>query len=701
MSKKLHIFKQLNDIHNALLENNENEMILNILKDMDLEKIVKYYINIPSNNLDDLDIFTIKKIIEITQYLYNNGDSETPITDEDYDKLYELILEFNVGEFVGAPTPKKKKTRNHKYTRLRGTVSKVHFVYNSEKGKDKRKSLEDFRNSIELKLGREINKFEGIVTLQPKWDGVSCVFEMDKNCMIQHALLRGEVKTNEALDISELFKGIKFGCIDVDEPHGIKTEVMMSEENFKKLCKDYGDKKSPRSATTSILNSDEMDQKYLEYLTIMPLRYEMNDEVHLIEQIIDGDVLDKTANLLDLDDLREKMYIIKNKVDKLGLPTDGIVIICQNESIQKLMGRDEIAGVNKFERAFKFPPEQKKSILKSVEFSVGNLGNITPIAKIEPVKLRGNTIKSISLGSVERFKMLGLSVGDEVIIKYEIIPYLDIDDTCEMSGERLIEAPTHCPFCGSELVEDPLLRCNNESCSSRVIGKILNYVNKMRIANLDIGTITTLFNHKILNSIEDLYRLKDHKTDIISLDGFGKKSFNSIIDGIDNRRKVYDYELFGSIGIPSIGERMFKKVFSVIPSEDLIELIKNPNEVIVLNLNKRMMKINGFGEKTVMATLNGVLSNKELIKFLLKEIKIEKNLKTYNKKVCFSKIRDSEFEKYLDANNVLVLDSLKKDCDILIVPSLEESSSKIDKARKKGILIITIDEAYKYFGYGE
>ncbi len=140
---------------------------------------------------------------------------------------------------------------------------------------------------------------------------------------------------------------------------------------------------------------------------------------------------------------------------------------------------DETAGINKFERSFKFQPESKKSILKSVEFSVGNLGNITPIAKIEPVKLRDNTIKSISLGSVERFKMLGLSAGDEVIIKYEInnnkiIPYLDIDDTCEMSGERLIEAPTHCPFCGSKLVEDPLLRCNNESCSSRVIGKILN-----------------------------------------------------------------------------------------------------------------------------------------------------------------------------------------------------------------------------------
>lgn len=705
MSKKLHIFKQLNDIHNELLENDSNEIVLDLLKEMNLEKIVRYYINIPTNNLDDLDVFTIKKIIEILQYLYNNGDSETPVTDEDYDKLYELVLEFNIGEFVGAPIPKKKKTRNHQYTNLRGTISKVHFVYNSEKGKDKRKSLEDFRNSIENKLGRELNKFEGIVKLQPKWDGVSCVFECDSNSMIQHALLRGDVGKNEALDISELFKGIKFDVTHADSNHGIKTEVMMSNANFETLVKTYGDKKSPRSATTSILNSDEMDQKFLPYLTIMPLRYELDGYVNICDQMINGEVLDKTANLLNLDDLRDKMNEIKRKVDKLGLPTDGVVVICMNESIQKLMGRDETSGINKYERAFKFPPEQKKTILKDIEFSVGNLGNITPVAKIEPVKLRGNTIKSISLGSVERFKSLGLSIDDEVIIKYEIIPYLDVDETCDISGNRLIEPPTHCPFCDSELVEDPLLRCNNENCRSRVIGKILNYVNKMRIANLDVGTITTLFNHDILTGIQDLYKLNDHKNEIISLDGFGKKSFNNMIDGVNNRRRVYDYELFGSIGIPSIGERMFKKIFSVIPSEEIIQLINVSSfdelTTVGVDLIKRMTKINGMGEKTVNSTIDGLWSNRELVKFLLTQVHIEKNERTYEKKVCFSKIRDKEFESYLDNNNVLVLDSLKNDCDLLIVPDLEETSSKIEKAKKKGILVVTLEEAYKYFGYGD
>ena len=719
MSKKLHVFKQLDDIYNELLNNDSNEEILEILKGIDLERIAVYYINTPNEKLDDLDVFTIKKIIEICQYLYNNGDSETPLTDENYDKLYELILEFNIGEFVGAPIPKKKKTRNHKYTNLRGTISKVHFVYNSEKGKDKRKSIEDFRNSIENKLGRKINKSEGVVKLQPKWDGVSCVFECNSNNMIEHALLRGEVEKNEALDISELFKGIKFDVVNVDVDYGIKTEVMMSNDNFDRMIKKYGDKKSPRSATTSILNSDEMDQKYLEYLNIMPLRYEADGEVIICDQIVNGQTLDKLANLTDLEDIRKKMHDIKAATDKLGLPTDGVVIICLNDSIQELMGRDETSGINKYERAFKFPPEQKKTTLLDVEFSVGVLGNITPVAKVEPVVLRGNTISSISLGSVDRFENLNIGIGDEVIIKYEIIPYLDVDKTCEKNSSKAVETPTHCPFCGHKLIEDPLLKCGNDNCKSRMIGKIMNYVTKMRIANISIGTITTLFNHGILNCIEDLYRLEIRKDDIINLDGFGKKSYKNIIKGIDSRRKVYDYELFGSIGIPSIGERMFKKIFSVIPSEDIIKIINLTMNINMEDYIKRldgdksleplykplddimnkMYKINGLGEKTVSTIITGLWKNNSLIKFLLTQIQIEKNNKTYDKKVCFSKVRDKEFEEFLDKNNVMVLDSLKNDCDLLIVPNLEETSTKIEKAKKKGILVISIDEAYKYFGY--
>ena len=71
----------------------------------------------------------------------------------------------------------------------------------------------------------------------------------------------------------------------------------------------------------------------------------------------------------------------------------------------------------------------------------------------------------------------------------------------------------------------------------------------------------------------------------------------------------------------------------------------------------------------------------------------------YDKKVCFSKVRDKDFEKFLDENNVLVMDSFKKETDILIVPDVNESSSKIEKAKKQGKPVISIEDAYKYFEY--
>ena len=138
--------------------------------------------------------------------------------------------------------------------------------------------------------------------------------------------------------------------------------------------------------------------------------------------------------------------------------------------------------------------------------------------------------------------------------------------------------------------------------------------------------------------------------------------------------------------------------------EDYIKRLDNDKSLEPLykpldDIMNRMYKINGLGEKTVSTIITGLWKNNSLIKFLLTQIQIEKNNKTYDKKVCFSKVRDKEFEEFLDKNNVMVLDSLKNDCDLLIVPDLEETSSKIEKAKKKGILVVTIDEAYKYFGY--
>ncbi|WP_304576965.1 helix-hairpin-helix domain-containing protein, partial [Romboutsia ilealis] len=219
-------------------------------------------------------------------------------------------------------------------------------------------------------------------------------------------------------------------------------------------------------------------------------------------------------------------------------------------------------------------------------------------------------------------------------------------------------------------------------------------VNKMRIENISINTIERFYQLGFLRSIEDLYRLENHKNEIVQLDGFGSKSFQKIIDGINNRRDVYDYELMGSIGIQDIGERMFKKILSVYSINDLKSKCEEPGKFM-----KELINLEGIKDKTADKIIRGIYINTSLINFLLKEVKVKKNTRVYDKKVCFSKIRDKEFEKFLDENNVLVMDSFKKETDILIVPDVNESSSKIDKAKKQGKPVIDLKTAHEYFGY--
>ncbi len=699
MSKKIETYKMLEDLYKKLKKNETSEdLIRGLVDSVGIPRLTKYYTEVAEiQNLDDLDKFTISKIIEVTQFLYNNSDIQSPISDEEYDKLYEVLVDLGLN-IVGSVNAQGKPVRNHKYPDLRGSLDKVHFIRIEDKGKDKRKSIEDWIKTMENKLGFRIKGKHAQVRLQPKWDGVSVVFECDENGIVEHALLRGDTGRNEAVTLDHLFKGVNFSkyCSD-NRKFGLKTEVMVSDNQYEELCKIDGSYSSPRSACTSILNSKDVDSSYIKYLTVQPLRLQYEgdaeDEVIVIRQDSDmeGIIYDRTANLDDLDELLHIMENIKYHATKDGLVTDGVVISCLDEDVISGMGRDN--HINKFEIAYKFPPETKKSILLDVEFSMGALGNITPVAKIEPVKMRGNKISSINLGSVDRFESLNLRQGDEVIIKYEIIPYLDKDDTCKKGSGKVYPVPTHCPYCNEELVEDPLLKCVNDNCESRVVGKILNYVNKMRIENISINTIERFYQLGFLRSVEDLYRLEDFRNDIIQLDGFGNKSFQKIIDGINNRREVYDYELMGSVGIPDIGERMFKKILSVYNIDDLLNNWDKKEFV------EGLINLEGVQKKTALKICEGIFNNKQLIVFLLREVKVKKNNRVYDKKVCFSKIRDKEFEKFLDNNNVLVMDSFKKDTDILIVPDVNESSSKIEKAKKQGKPVIDLKSAHEYFGF--
>ena len=689
MSKKISIYHQLDIIHKELMKMNEDTIneIVEMLKGINFEAVVEYFNN--TTKLDDMDLFTCRKLVEILQFIYNNTDIVPPVTDATYDKLYQIMLDAGLGDIVGSVNSQGKPVREHQYPDLRGTLNKVHFVFNVDKEGDKRRSIEDWITTIENILGRNINntkEFE--LRLQAKWDGCSAVFECDENGNVEHVLMRGDTEKNQAVDVVKLFEDyIDFQIYaNGRDKFAVQTEVLMNQADYERIIVEYKDFKSPRSATSSILNEKVLQPHLTQYLTVEPLRIQY---VGKQPEIIPNEEFDMISNLFDLRDIRECIRQINEHAKIEGRTTDGVVLHLLDKKLQHDLGRD--GAINRYEVAYKFPAESKKAKLIDIEFSYGLGGNITPVAKIEPVVMLGKTISSISMGSIDRFRSMDhLTTGSEIIVRYEIIPYMDIDHTCKVNeyGKRFY-VPTHCKHCGSMLVEDPLLKCANEECPSRIIGNVVNYINKMRIENMNIETVATLFDQGIITGIESLYKLEEHKSKIVSLPGFGIKSYENMIDGVNKRRIVFDYELLGSLGIQSIGVRMFKKILSVMDLETLLRLAKD--QMLVVNL----MGLSGFGEKTASRVQHGILSKLKTIYFLLDEIQLKEKVAPgkLKGKVCFSQVRDPQFESELTNNGYEVVNSITKTTDYLVVPSLDVISSKITKAKKYGIVVMSLNEA--------
>ena len=693
MSKKISIYHQLSAIYNELTKMDENSIneVVEMLKRINFEAVVKYFTEADLNLLDDMDLFTCKKLIEILQFIYNNTDIVSPVSDEVYDQLYQVMLDAGLGDIVGSVNSQGKPVREHQYPDLRGTLNKVHFVFNVDKDGDKRRSIEDWITSVENILGRNINNTEEFeVILQAKWDGCSAVFECDEYGKVEHVLMRGDTEKNQAVDIVELFgDSIRFDKFSKGKKFAVQAEILMNQAEYEKICVEYKEFKSPRSATSSILNEKILQPHLSKYLTIEPLRIQYVGEQ---PELIPNYDFDMVSNLFNLRDIQECIKQINLHAKEEGRTTDGVVLHLSNKKLQNKLGRND--AINRYEVAYKFPAEAKKAILKYIDFSTGLGGNITPVAKIEPVVMLGKTIKSISLGSVDRYRSMmdRLSEGSEVIIRYEIIPYLELDHTCKVNKDgNICEVPTHCIYCGELLEEDPLLKCVNENCKSRVIGKIVNYINKMRIENINIETVEDFFSVGILDSIESLYSLYKHKDTIVNMTGYGEKSYDKIIEGIDKRQQVFDYELLGSLGIQSIGQKIFKNILSVYDLETLLRLSE---EHMLANA---LIGLSGFGEKTAVRVQQGINSNMKTIRFLLEVLTLKEKVQPgkLKGKVCFSQVRDPKLESELINRGYEVSDSLTKTTNYLIVPSLDVVSSKITKAKKYQIEILTIEQSIK------
>lgn len=694
------IYDTLMSVNDDLIKHGEYEGAISELDSvMDHLKVINYLIN-GVKTYDDLTIAVIKLIIEIAQAIYNNSGLKWLSDEEEYDKLYAVYNRLTGDEIVGTSVLEGEILK-HKFPDLRGTVDKVHFFTEEERCNDPRESIEKWIYNIESSLGRKLTPDELECECFPKWDGGSVIMECKPTGELDRALSRGFTANNTAVNLTRFFKGSNFSFMVPEGnvlPFAVKTEVVVLEESFKQLqkIKDY---KNKRNTVAGLLNTLDLPDEYLKFLTAIPIQIQyLGQPPEIPSFVYENFPVVKVKNIKNYDALRRaEVYIRKEVDDKIGSDIDGMVIRFTNKKLQELLGRRK--AINNYEVAYKFPPEEKQTFIKDVIFEIGALGNVSANALIQPIKIRGNTVKSISLGSIDRVKDLQLAKGDEVIVKYDVVPYLYINDACARSGEEPVEIPKQCPYCGAELVYNPVYRCDNNECPSRMIGKILNYVVKMDIKELGEEKITLLFNEGFLKEIPDLYKLKDYKTIISEIPSMGKKSINLIVENIDKVKNVPDYVLLGSLGIPNCGRDTFKKIMDVYNLAELYTIIDKAKYA-------KLTEIKSIGPKIAKSLVIGLEHNRRIIEKLANYVGMtHEEPREYNTHVLFTNIRPSAgFSEYLKSKGVKICDGYNLKLDFIIH---EGENNKTKKARdnnaagKTSTNLISIDEAYKIFNYTE
>jgi DNA ligase (NAD+) len=256
-----------------------------------------------------------------------------------------------------------------------------------------------------------------------------------------------------------------------------------------------------------------------------------------------------------LADVKEYCRSWDEKRHELDYQTDGVVIKVDDRALW-----DELGATSHSPRwavAFKYPPEEKDTILEDITFEVGRTGAITPVAVLKGVHLGGTFVKSASAHNFDQIERLGIKIGAKVRIRKagEIIP--EIVSVVSTKGSRDIVKPTHCPACGKRLEQvetEVALRCpNTYGCPAQTQRRIEHWVSRsaMDVDGVGESLIELLLEHKLIEDPADLYQLK--KEQLLELPRLGEKSVQNILAAIKESKERPLPNLIFALGIRHVG----------------------------------------------------------------------------------------------------------------------------------------------------
>ena len=590
------------------------------------------------------------KIIKANK-AYREGN---PImTDEEYDKLIEMLKEKNPDSEIFT----KGILESGGEEELPLPMFSLEKVKSE---KDIRRWLSQFSSEEEI-------------VIMPKYDGISILVD----AVERKAWTRGDgVKGFQKKD---RFFHLNHAHINISSRY-IWGEAIMRKTVFEKYSDSY---KTARNLVAGVFNSDTFDYKVVQDIDFCPYGSDKDvDKGELLRELSQKRPY-LYSTLIAIKDLPENIEEFFTELFySFGqiFNIDGLVLEVNSKELRKKMGRMP-NGNPYYSIAIKLPQwqETKETPVRSIEWNVGKDGALTPVILINSVELSGATVNRVSGHNAKYIK--DNKIGEGAVIKVkrsgEVIPKHE-----ETVTPGTVILPHVCPICGSKTsYDEPELTCTNENCRGKVISELVYFFRTMGIEEMGEPTIVKLY-EKGYQTVESILAAPVE-------DFPGQAKYELLHKQVSNlgtlplARILTAYNVFKG----TLGEKVCQTIFNELGDElidDLMECNYKRRGVNTIIFNK-ILDVNGVGSKVALAFINGFLSldlkNCPFDYIILDE-------KKDGERVCFSGFRDKEMEKKLEEMGYVIVPSVTKETNILIVKDKTKSSSKIEKAKKQGIKIV-------------
>ena len=554
----------------------------------DSKKIYERSMSILKNGLKqdgEVAIAELSELLKHHEWRYSVLNDPL-VSDKEYDTLYKL-LEAEEAKFPlfikqDSPTQRVSSDLSNNFPAVEHLIPMLSLdnSYNLE-------DLQDFDERIKklamLEFDQDIE-----YAVEPKFDGGSIALVYENDQILRAATrgngVKGEEMTANAKALKSIPLSASFSRKGMKKVE-LRGEALIRKDKFKKINKQReADGKSlfanPRNAATGGLrtkDAQETAKRGIEAF-IYQLGYAENEAGEkVLNQFTKHD-----ETIAYLGSLGFKIPINERKVCKnikevfdfvkgweekregYDYEIDGMVIKVNDLALQERCGFT--SHHPRWAIAFKFKAKQATSKLLAVEYQIGKIGSITPVAKIEPVQLAGVTVSSISLHNQDFITSKDIRLGDTVLVERagDVIPYIvkSMEDLRDGS-EKEIDFPTQCPSCQTKLERaetEAAWRCPNYQCEAQVLQRMVFHVSKdaMDIDGFGRSLVERFYEEGMVKSLPDIYRLDYER--IAKLEGFGAKSAKNLQIAFEKAKKNPIARLLHSLSIHHVGKKVSKLI---------------------------------------------------------------------------------------------------------------------------------------------